>query len=95
VPAGTSVVFLLLQNTALALAALIMLPVQLTLLPRLQRRVNAKVRERVHATRALGGLLTAAGASHAAPIDGAARRFALLRQMQMAGTRRLRRRRTG
>ncbi|MEG9504995.1 MAG: multidrug ABC transporter ATPase [Methylorubrum extorquens] len=80
----TSVVFLLLQNTALALAALIMLPVQLTLLPRLQRRVNAKVRERVHATRALGGLLTAAGASHAAPIDGAARRFALLRQMQMA-----------
>jgi hypothetical protein len=61
-----------------------MLPVQLTLLPRLQRRVNAKVRERVHATRALGGLLTAAGASHAAPIDGAARRFALLRQMQMA-----------
>ncbi|MGX9984694.1 multidrug ABC transporter ATPase [Methylobacterium fujisawaense] len=80
----TSIVFLLLQNTALALAALIMLPVQLTLLPRLQRRVNAKVRERVHATRALGGLLTATGTSQAASIDGAARRFALLRQMRMA-----------
>lgn len=55
----TSVAFLVLQDAALALAALVMLPVQLTLLPRLQRRLNAKVRERVHATRALGGLLTA------------------------------------
>ena len=55
----TSIVFLLLQNAALALAALIMLPVQLTILPRLQRRLNAKVRQRVHATRELGALLTA------------------------------------
>lgn len=54
----TSIVFLLLQDVALALAALVMLPVQLTLLPRLQRRLNAKVRQRVHATRTLGSLLT-------------------------------------
>ncbi|MGF3024055.1 multidrug ABC transporter ATPase [Methylobacterium aquaticum] len=54
----TSVLFLLLQNAALALAALVMLPVQLSILPRLQRRLNGKVRERVHATRALGSLLT-------------------------------------
>ncbi|MFC6050532.1 multidrug ABC transporter ATPase, partial [Methylobacterium hispanicum] len=55
----TSIVFLLLQNAALALAALIMLPVQLSILPRLQGRLNAKVRQRVHATRELGALLTA------------------------------------
>ncbi|WP_048426611.1 hypothetical protein [Methylobacterium indicum] len=54
----TSVLFLLLQNAALALAALVMLPVQLSILPRLQRRLNGKVRERVHATRMLGSLLT-------------------------------------
>ncbi len=55
----TSIVFLLLQNAALAMAALIMLPVQLSILPRLQGRLNAKVRQRVHATRELGALLTA------------------------------------
>jgi ABC-type multidrug transport system fused ATPase/permease subunit len=54
----TSVAFLLLQDVALAFAALIMLPVQLTVLPRLQRRLNAKVRQRVLATRTLGALVT-------------------------------------
>lgn len=54
-----SIAFLLAQNPVLALAAPIMLPVQLTLLPRLQGRLNAKVRERVHATRTLNRLLTA------------------------------------
>ncbi|MDQ0520665.1 ABC-type multidrug transport system fused ATPase/permease subunit [Methylobacterium gregans] len=73
-----SLAFLLLQDAALALAALVMLPVQLTLLPRLQRRLNAKVRERVHATRTLGGLLTApeAGTAEHPPV--------LLRQMRQA-----------
>ena len=82
----TSVVFLLLQNVALALAALMMLPVQLTVLPRLQRRLNVKVRERVHATRTLGGLLTAVGAGPAptSPFAGVARRSALLRQVGLA-----------
>jgi ABC-type multidrug transport system fused ATPase/permease subunit len=55
----TSVAFLLLQDVALGVAALIMLPVQLTVLPRLQGRLNAKVRQRVLATRTLGALVTA------------------------------------
>ncbi|CAX23057.1 protein of unknown function; putative membrane protein [Methylorubrum extorquens DM4] len=85
----TSVVFLLLQNAALALAALVMLPVQLTLLPRMQRQLNAKVRRRVHATRTLGGLLTGAGVDPglgaAASRDGAALKPPiLLRQMRQA-----------
>ena len=81
----TSVAFLLLQNAALALAALMMLPVQLSVLPRLQRRLNAKVRARVHATRALGGLLTTEEAARApAAAPGPARGSALLRQMRMA-----------
>jgi ABC-type bacteriocin/lantibiotic exporter with double-glycine peptidase domain len=83
---ATSIVFLLIQNAALALAALMMLPVQLTLLPPLQRRLNAKVRERVHATRALGGLLTAAPAGREAtpPRDRPARTPARSRQMRLA-----------
>ncbi|MDE4916087.1 multidrug ABC transporter ATPase [Methylobacterium sp. 092160098-2] len=84
----TSVVFLLLQNAALALAALMMLPVQLTVLPRLQRRLNAKVRERVYATRALGGLLTAEDTAHAparaASVPDPAREAGLLRRMRLA-----------
>lgn len=54
----TSLVFLFVQNPALALSALIMLPVQLTLLPRIQNSLNAKVRERVYVTRELTHLLT-------------------------------------
>lgn len=83
---ATSIVFLFLQNAALALAALIMLPVQVAILPRLQRRLNAKVRERVHATRALGGSLTAtshASASLEAPIlHGEQASLALSKQMR-------------
>lgn len=56
-----SVVFLLVQNPVLALAALMMLPLQLTLLPRLQRAINDRVRERVYATRELTSLLASAG----------------------------------
>ena len=54
----TSVVFLFMQNVALALAALMMLPLQIAVLPRLQRRINGKVRERVHATRGFNAALT-------------------------------------
>jgi ABC-type multidrug transport system fused ATPase/permease subunit len=83
---ATSIVFLFLQNAALALAALIMLPVQVAILPRLQRRLNAKVRERVHATRALGGSLTATShvsASLEAPIlHGEQASLALSKQMR-------------
>jgi ABC-type multidrug transport system fused ATPase/permease subunit len=83
---ATSIVFLYLQNTALALAALIMLPVQVALLPRLQRRLNAKVRERVHATRGLGGSLTATGSDAGSSGSTGARDTAgtspLVRQMR-------------
>lgn len=78
----TSVVFLLMQNAALALAALIMLPVQLTILPRLQARLNAKVRQRVHATRALGALLTDPGSERTS--GGTRRPSIVLRQMHRA-----------
>ena len=57
----TSILFLLMQNSALALAAMLMLPLQLTLLPGLQKRLNAKVRDRVRSTRKLGGLMVAEG----------------------------------
>jgi hypothetical protein len=57
----TSILFLLMQNPALALAALLMLPLQLTLLPGPQKRLNAKVRDRVRWTRRLGGLMVADG----------------------------------
>ncbi len=85
----TSVVFLLLQNPALAAAALVMLPLQLTVLPRLQRRLNAKVRRRVHATRALGGLLAGAGRGRPSGAGGVvdrdtAKREPLVRQMRQA-----------
>ena len=53
----TSVVFLFMQNVALAFAALMMLPLQIAVLPRLQRRINGKVRERVHVTRGFSAAL--------------------------------------
>ncbi len=82
----TSLAFLLAQNAALALSALIMLPVQVVLLPRLQRRLNASTRERVHATRVLTGLLT----HDHGPTDGgtparrAARQAAELERLRIA-----------
>lgn len=54
----TSFVFLFLQDVALALAAVMMLPLQVAILPRLQGRINAKVRERVHATRGFNTALS-------------------------------------
>lgn len=53
----TSLVFLFAQDVALAFAALIMLPLQIAVLPRLQRRINSGVRERVHVTRAFNVVL--------------------------------------
>ena len=86
----TSILFLLMQNPALALAALLMLPLQLTLLPGLQKRLNAKVRERVRSTRKLGGLMVAdASASGAYSSQAAATRtgMSVLRhQMQMTAS---------
>jgi len=83
----TSILFLLMQNPALALAALLMLPLQLTILPGLQKRLNGKVRDRVRSTRKLGGLMVADGSisnpfgSHAA--DSRADVSRLRHQMRM------------
>lgn len=54
----TSLGFLLMQDVAMALAAAVMLPVQIAALPRLQARINAAVRKRVHATRSLSAALS-------------------------------------
>jgi ABC-type bacteriocin/lantibiotic exporter with double-glycine peptidase domain len=54
----TSLLFLFFQDIALAFAALIMLPLQIAVLPRLQRQINSKVRERVHMTRVFNESLT-------------------------------------
>lgn len=54
----TSLVFLYLQDVALASAAVMMLPLQVAILPRLQRRINGKVRARVHATRGFNAALS-------------------------------------
>lgn len=54
----TSLIFLFMQDVALAFAALMMLPLQIAVLPRLQRRINSKVRERVHVTRTFNAALS-------------------------------------
>lgn len=75
----TSILFLLMQNPALALAALLMLPLQLTFLPGLQKRLNAKVRDRVRSTRKLGGLMVAEG-----PTSGARGSHAVITRADMS-----------
>ncbi|MBD3849513.1 multidrug ABC transporter ATPase [Bosea sp. SSUT16] len=86
----TSILFLLMQNPALALAALLMLPLQLTLLPGLQKRLNAKVRDRVRSTRKLGGLMVSDGSVSSALGSQAAGRRAdlsvLRHQMRMTAS---------
>lgn len=83
----TSILFLMMQNPALALAALLMLPLQLTFLPSMQNRLNAKVRERVRSTRRLSGLIVSAGSDPAvvgAQAGGSSSNKSILRhQMQM------------
>lgn len=87
----TSLVFLFVQNPALALSALIMLPVQLTLLPRLQNALNAKVRERVYATRELTQLLTS-GDVHTESVSKKSSIYSTLQQQtrQIAALERIR-----
>lgn len=53
----TSLVFLFFQDVALAFAAMIMLPLQIAVLPKLQRRINDRVRKRVLMSRALNEAL--------------------------------------
>ena len=54
---ATIILFMFVQEPVLGLAALAILPVQLILLPRLQRRLNALTRLRIHEVRNLGAEL--------------------------------------
>ncbi len=60
----TLLAFMLIQDPVLGGAALMMLPIQLAVIPPLQRRINELNRTRVHEVRRLGGLL---GKSQAPP----------------------------
>lgn len=53
----TILVFMFAQEPILGAAALILLPIQLLIIPRLQRRLNMLSRQRVGELRALGGIL--------------------------------------
>ena len=53
----TILFFMFMQDPVLGFAALILLPVQLALIPRLQRRINALARERAIEVRSLSGAL--------------------------------------
>jgi ABC-type multidrug transport system fused ATPase/permease subunit len=53
----TILAFMLVQNPVLGAAALLMLPIQLTMIPPLQRKINALNRTRVREVRHLGGLI--------------------------------------
>ena len=75
----TSLAFLLIQDVALALAAVVMLPVQIAVLPRLQKRINQTVRKRVHATRSLGAALAEDAASQLRVRD----RLLLVKQLEI------------
>ncbi len=60
----TILVFMFVQDPVLGAAALTLLPVQLALIPRLQRKINALARRRVAEIRALGGHLGDQAASN-------------------------------
>ncbi len=69
---ATILVFMFMQDPILGAAAVTLLPVQLALIPRLQRRANRHARARIAELRALGGELgdQAAAAAAAMPSGG-------------------------
>lgn len=66
----TIIIFMFVQDFALGAAALTLLPVQLVVIPRLQRRINALARRRLAEIRTLGGELTRASAERESAHDG-------------------------
>lgn len=64
----TILAFMLVQNPVLGAAALLMLPIQLTVIPPLQRKINALNRTRVREVRHLGGLIGDAEPRARAPL---------------------------
>lgn len=82
----TILVFMFMQDPVLGAAAITLLPVQLALIPRLQRRLNLLARSRVAEVRALGGELgdqaTASGSRERAiaTVGGSLRRIEQIRR---------------
>lgn len=79
----TILVFMFVQDPILGAAAVTLLPVQLALIPRLQRRVNALARRRVAEMRSLGGLLgdeAAKGGASLRPAAASLRRVESVRR---------------
>ena len=83
----TLLAFMLIQDPVLGGAALLMLPIQLTVIPPLQRRINALNRARVHEVRHLGSLLgdhqphATGGLDHLRPLFTSVRRIQEIRFM--------------
>lgn len=82
----TILIFMFVQDPILGAAAMTLLPVQLALIPRLQRRVNRLSRRRVAEVRMLGGELGDQGASDRlqcadiAAVGGSLRRIEAIRR---------------
>ena len=78
----TILVFMFAQDPILGAAAMTLLPVQLILIPRLQRRINALVRERVVTVRSLGGELGAQSGSGGGNKSGVVRVTGLISELE-------------
>jgi len=78
----TLLAFMLLQDPVLGGAALMMLPIQLAVIPPLQRKINELNRTRVREVRRLGGLIGEAPASPEANSRHLRSMFASIRQLQ-------------
>lgn len=75
----TILTFMLVQDPVLGAAAVTLLPLQLMLIPRLQRRINALGRERVREVRRLGTLIGNDRSTGLGPIHGSFRRIQAVR----------------
>ena len=75
----TILTFMLVQDPILGAAAITLLPLQLILIPRLQRRINALGRERVQEVRRLGALIGNDESSGLDAIHGSFKRIQAIR----------------
>ncbi|MFZ1413002.1 MAG: hypothetical protein WAS73_00265, partial [Defluviicoccus sp.] len=84
----TLLAFMLLQDPVLGRAALMMLPIQLAVIPPLQRKINELNRARVREVRHLGGLLGESQPSaetRLRHLQRCLRAFATFRSSEVAG----------
>ncbi|HOT82150.1 conserved membrane hypothetical protein [uncultured Defluviicoccus sp.] len=78
----TLLAFMLIQDPVLGGAALLMLPIQLAVIPPLQRRINGLNRTRVQEVRRLGGLLGESGHPTPGSVSPLRAMFASVRRIQ-------------